>query len=319
MGSSRNNGLSRRGFVALCLSVAGVVGTCGLPRAVFGMSAAQHNGMLRQALLGSRSVGAQGDASMKLLECASYLCLDQTNHSGQDKLDVLSEAKVPNLPRSVDEIDFSAGSEHRQYTHKGWDYEYSNDDDTAGVSAERRDKANWPVRKRILCETVEHVFSLERLPDLLQFLDTGCTKECDANARYIYTVHILGDYIQTLTDYISHLNGKGGIKGVSCDMMDFANPTFDIDAVPDVFSELQNCAEVLFKETGGRLYASFENELCVMAKDVRYFSAGNPWRRDLGPEAAQEYLDFANELNDLVISRVPDLYEKNDYFREAFP
>ena len=316
----KNRYLTRRNFTmaaAAALAVTAMLAVTAIPRKVFGFAAAEHNARLHEALLGSKSVIGETVASMRLLEQASYLCLDQMNQGGQDDLDALNQAKIPRLPKKIEEISFSANSKHRQYTHKGWNFNYQKDYSEA--YKERPDRANWPVRKRILLETVNHIFDFSLFAGRFLFLNFGYTKECDRLAKYIYYIHILGDYEQTLDDYIGCLSGERGIRGVSEEMIDFANPLFEVNGEADLFSELQDCIEVLFKEIGGGLYSSLENELGVTAKDVRYFAGANPWKSQLELGVAQQYLDYIKYLYNLMVSRVPNLLERKEYFTKVFP
>ncbi len=87
-----------------------------------------------------------------MLEYASYLAIDQSGGNGEEKLNFLKSKKARHLPKLA-EFDLTGifYGNHRNYTHRGWDYAYPVPKD------ESQDKANWPARKNILRSTVNKV------------------------------------------------------------------------------------------------------------------------------------------------------------------
>lgn len=54
---------------------------------------------------------------IKRIEDASYLAI---NGNGTTELNNLITAKIPGIPSSIAEFDFSSNYAHRNYTHRGW-------------------------------------------------------------------------------------------------------------------------------------------------------------------------------------------------------
>ena len=65
---------------------------------------------------GSGNYGEELKTKVEMLEAASYPCLDQYNNGGETELKLLSKKDVRNLPKSIDVINFTGNSTHRQYT-----------------------------------------------------------------------------------------------------------------------------------------------------------------------------------------------------------
>ena len=100
----------------------------------YAFSHTRHDDYLEQVLFGPGKYNgpAEGKAIINRLDAASYLTIDQFNGSGKKQLQTLKEAKIIGIPKSIVEIDYSASgngedSNHRTYTHRGWDYSYQND------------------------------------------------------------------------------------------------------------------------------------------------------------------------------------------------
>lgn len=101
----------------------------------------EHDEDLEYVLFGDREYKKTHKANttavtkIKALEDAAYLCVDQFNGSGKDALKNLQKEKVPDIPETIDEIDFKSNSAHRYYTHRGWNV------------TTNPDKAHWSTRK----------------------------------------------------------------------------------------------------------------------------------------------------------------------------
>lgn len=142
----------------------------------------EHDKYLQQVILGSDYKEKLKDVSlsekMELLECASYLAIDQYNKGGSEELNTLT-SKVKGVPSSIQEIDFSGNSTHRVYTHKGWDNKY--------YTKSELEKAHWDLRKTILTNTTKQIW-----------IDDD--KKSEAFAKIVYLVHILGDHIYDMSE-----------------------------------------------------------------------------------------------------------------------
>lgn len=118
--------------------------------------------------------------AVELLDDALLLCIDQYNGSYADKLNKLKEAGIPGLPIDISAIDFSAGTDHRIYTHRGWYHTYTDSELKKGHADER---------KRILKTVVDHVFHFGKYTDSAEAAD----KKCEAMCCLLYVTHIIGD------------------------------------------------------------------------------------------------------------------------------
>ena len=118
----------------------------------FAFTGDEHNKYLQQVILGREYKEKLKDIflseKVELLECASYLAIDQYNKGGVEELDTLKE-KVEGVPDCIEEIDFSGNSTHRVYTHKGWDNKY--------YTKTELEKAHWDLRKNILTSTTKQI------------------------------------------------------------------------------------------------------------------------------------------------------------------
>ncbi len=123
--------------------------------------------------------------NIQILEYASTICIDQFGQTSDQKLlDSLNKWGVRGIPRSVSEINPDASEiqlsprNHRMFTHRGWDFVYP------------IDRAHWRIRKGILLAALNKVFGN----------GFGNSKQGKSFAAVIYYIHILGDYMEDVTD-----------------------------------------------------------------------------------------------------------------------
>lgn len=252
----------------------------------------EHDKYLEKVLFKSGPVPAGGNDKVKMLECASYLMLDQCNGNGEIDLEYLKTHGVSNLPKSIGEIDFSGNQLHRRYTHQGWNYTYTGE----------KDKANWPVRKDIQRSTTNQVF------------DFGMTNEiagrfcaqCDSFSALVYYVHILGDMIHDEKP-----------KG-SSEQLPFARHNAD-ENTPDIFFELQPHMETLFNDTADSrryTYNGFMRKYDVLARKARFLEETSGGVNT--QEEITQQKEYEKALMDLLVAYVPRLLKRTDFFAKAF-
>lgn len=114
----------------------------------------EHDADIEFILFGSESYKESHSSikdSIQALEDAVYLTVDQFNGKGAEELKRLKGMGVKALPSSIDEFNYTSNYAHRGFTHRGWDFEYP-------------EEAHWPVRKRILTNTVQKVLFDEDTP-----------------------------------------------------------------------------------------------------------------------------------------------------------
>ncbi len=258
----------------------------------FAFDMQEHDKCLESVLFGMDGVPAESKESVKMLEYASYLALDQCNGNGEDKLTYLKNCGVPKLPVSINQIDFRGNSFHRRFTHRGWNYLYSGD------SA----KANWPVRKVILCSTTDKVFDF----GVSEELKGGFCNQCDSFSALVYYTHILGDIL-------SDKSPKGFTEQIP-----FARAHAD-ENTPDLFYELRPHLEILFHETGetrSRVYQGLMNKFDKLARQARGLEATTGGVNT--QEKIMEQKEYEQELMDTLKAYVPRLLRRTDFFEKAF-
>ena len=128
---------------------------------------------------------------IKVLTSACYLTIDQFNSYGQKDLDVLLAYGIKDIPSQVSDIGYSAsGRNHRDATHRGWDFPYTGEMET-----------KWPLRQDVLRNTVGTVFDFG-----------GNEKQKEAFCELLYYIHILGDH-EDDTSYMVSNGRKIGVGG----------------------------------------------------------------------------------------------------------
>ena len=176
----------------------------------FAFAQKEHDNYTEYVLFGQYHAGYMSTKqrqTIDLLENALYLTIDQYNGDGQDKLNALKNAGIPNLP-ALSKIDYRSNYTHRKYTHQGWNYNYSDD------------VAHWDIRKNILHSTAQTLF-----PNFRN------TKQCDAFCALMYYIHVLADGLADVKyDDQNHIP-VGGRAGAS---------------KPDVIQEIIKYLPVLF-------------------------------------------------------------------------
>lgn len=152
---------------------------------------------------------------LDVLTSACYLAIDQFNSYGQSDLDALINYGVKDIPKDIKEIGFSAsGRNHRDFTHRGWDFSYSGEM-----------KTKWPVRQNIMRSTVASVFNMD-VED----------KRVECFCELLYYIHILGDHEDDESYTIS--NGRKIDVGGRHDKNDIIHKLLEV--FKELFSEQRN-------------------------------------------------------------------------------
>lgn len=285
-----------RRLLSLCLAL-----LCTSVAAAHAHGAQEHGRQMELVLFGapnhSLSLDAEQQHRVAMLKHASYLCLDQFNHNGQQQLDYLRRSMPSLLPGGIESIDFTDGR-HRSYTHRGWDFVYGQD--------ERADKAKWPLRRELLLKVTNKVFGFQRLSGSWLGIDFGHHKQCNSFSALLYYVHILGDH---LADADFRVTGE--LK------MPLARAHAGKQN-PDVFFEFQQHLPVLFEsQKDTRSYRALMQGIDALAEDARALAATSG-----GIDSAEKFerhQSLANELLQVLSDYVPMLLKKEAYFQAAFP
>lgn len=266
-----------------------------IPLTVYGHKKGKHDQLLTMVLFGSenspRLISADAQNALKALEAASYLALDQFNGNGVEQLKILTDYKVRDIPKTIEEIDFSGNFSHRSYTHRGWNYIYSDD------------KAKWPIRKQILLSTTEKVFDFQS--SFSEWIGNEYNEKCDSLAALIYYVHVLGDQ-----------EARSSYKAKEL-MMPFARPHAS-EENPDIFMELKYHLSILFKDQKTkRKFKSLMRELDKLAEDARALEGATGGVNS--EEKFQELHKIIEDVFETLEIYVPKLLAKEKFFKETFP
>ena len=144
---------------------------------VFACDEEQTDIYVTQVIFGSQASQYESDENVKMLLDAVYLCSEQHDNLGRDKLTQLKNKKVRSLP-SLSSINIS-GNSLLDCSHNSWEYEYS--------GAEKA-QAN---RRKVLQRTVNKVFDFGTFNNIF---NSGSGK-CNSFSALLYYTHILSDYI----------------------------------------------------------------------------------------------------------------------------
>ena len=235
---------------------------------------------------------------IRALEDAAYLAVDQYNHHGQDALDNLNSRKIPGIPSSIEDIDFTGNYAHRNFTHRGWNIQYP-------------EKSHWSMRRTILMNTVEHELFVDSDTPLSWFPwasekvygRRGTEKQQESFCVLLYYTHIIGDHIEAKKfqdlAYVAPL--------IRPDDRDN----------PGIIPELISCIEVLFEDQKHTfLYSGLIQEL----QNLQYKSE-KLVRSDGGinnDQKFEEYHECAVKLLDVLKTYIPDLLKNEEFFYSKF-
>lgn len=255
-----------------------------------------HDAYMLQVLFGKdfkeENYSDKEQSAIEALEAASYLAVDQCNAeskgNGIKELEFLVSYRVPSIPSSISEIDFSGNQYHRRYTHRGWMGPYNNAD-----RPYPDDRAHWNLRKTIMTETVKKVFG---------FKDDSA-RICESLSAVIYYIHILGDHMVE-TDFQKMNSDLMGVGG--------RNDQYDI------IHQLIYHSDILFTSPSStNRYNSFRSQLRLLNNEFSELV-----NKDGGvntPEKQAAYSALAKKLMDLLIKHVPGLLQEESYFSNVFP
>lgn len=263
-----------------------------IPLDTFAFSAKDHNAYLRQVLFGNEAV--KNTDTLDALNDAVALSIDQHGSDGSEYLTELNDLGIKGLPKSIDEFKGPGGPTHRNYTHKGWNYNYKEE----GV-----DSAKWSsVRKKIILDTVNQEFDFGFWSGKkLLWHKFEYDEQCESFSALIYYVHIIGDHISNTT-YHSNYEEIPLIKG---------NEKYGI------IEELEKYSQKLISDTKDNV--TYNNYITALeeikASIQKIYSSQN----DLDdPEVYEEYHQYAIDLMDCLIDYMPLLLQKEEFFQKTF-
>ncbi len=275
-----------------------------IPVSVLASNRMEHDKQLERIVFGRENYYASQPKNQKkaveALECAVFLCIDQYNNTGNNDLRTLKEYGVPGLPENINAINYTAGYDHRKYTHIGW------------VPIMHPEKGEWNIRKEILLSTVNKVFDFGLFTDVnILGLKPAYTPQCDAFSALLYYIHILED-LAALKDY-----GQYKLEGAY--VLPLARAHADTNS-PDILWDLTTLYfPNLFSKS---VKESFEyNELMQKSGSLAQ-SARSLVQRTGGIYNEERFLEYKNytlEFLLLLQDYIPRLLRKESFFTSIFP
>lgn len=137
----------------------------------------QTNTYVTKVLFGDNAANYENNKYLEQLESALYICSEQSNKDGQDKLNILKNAKVPRIP-ALSQINVS-NAKLFDCSHNSWGYVSKN---TKKVQSER---------KGVLRQTVIKVFNFGWFNEKFK----SGSGQIDSFSAFLYYTHILADYL----------------------------------------------------------------------------------------------------------------------------
>lgn len=218
---------------------------------------------------------------IEALECACYLAIDQFNESGQKALDILHTYGVKGIPDNIDDIKISASpSNHRSYTHRGWDFAYF------GVQGEQ-----WPARQNVMIATVGTIFDFD-----------GDIQKQENFCKLLYYIHILGDHMDDTSYKINN-----GLK------MDVGGR---IDQ-NDIIHEWLDCIEIVFADQ--KYTHKYRGLTASLERYNSKFRKLGRSRADIDTdEKFEKYIENCEDLMNMMTMYVPEMLKEEEFFNEVF-
>lgn len=261
-----------------------------------------HDPIIEKVLFGDETFKkrfSKNDERYKRIEDLEYavaLSVDQFNSNSTTYLQYLQSREIHGLPKSIEEMNYSGDvNKHRSFTHLGWDYPYLEEN-----------LKKWNIRKEILLQTTNSVFGLQRVAGKwISIFDFKYDEQCVAFAKFIYFIHILGDYEATkepkeiIGQVIPVVRNHPG------------------DGNEDIIFELQeNILPVMLKSSIGvnkTLYNSLLQDLSTISKEGRELGGENHIKENFS-----DYKQLATTLLKKLESKMPTLLKDEPFFRKAF-
>lgn len=171
----------------------------------------QSNVYILKLLFGSDTLRYQNDADVKKLMDALYLCSQQSNKNGQDKIDDLRNAKVSGIP-ALEKINISENLLY-ECSHSRWNYVSSSS------------KSIQKSRKDVLRKAVTNVFDFGWFSEAFR----SNQGQIDSLSALLYYTHILADYLAD-DPLDTEISVKGydipAYRGMACYELNGNEPTF---------------------------------------------------------------------------------------------
>ncbi len=130
-----------------------------------------------QILFGNNATAKGSDNNVKILLNALYVCSEQSDNQGQDKIEFLKQKGVPGIP-SLNDLNIK-GDYLIECSHNKWEYVFS-----TATNIQNN-------RKKVLQNAVNKIFDFGLINN---WFGSGGGK-CNSFAAILYYAHILSDYL----------------------------------------------------------------------------------------------------------------------------
>ena len=137
----------------------------------------QTNTYVTQILFGDNAASYSNDENVKMLLNALFLCSEQADGAGQDKINFLKRKRVTGIP-ALSSLNIN-GDSLLECSHNSWEHEFS---------AAKKTQAS---RKKVLQNTVNKVFDFGFFNNLFG----SNSGKCNSFAALLYYAHLLSDYL----------------------------------------------------------------------------------------------------------------------------
>lgn len=300
---SRN--LTRRGFLGLCAFATASL----IPAPALAFERDEHDDITEEALFGHANkafMDSKKSDSKTALECAVYLCLDQTKKDGQTDLDTLKKFGVGGLP-SLDDIALTNifTGDHDAYTHMGWHHDYGDIEIEAhGEKWNQR----WSRRKKLLVSTVNKTFDFGWLDSLrVGTLGWYDGTRCDGFAELLYYIHVLGDFQDKIQENIKAEKYQMDLKAIQ-----FAAEGAS-DNNRDFFWDLNEALSLIADgDDAQKEHQKLAEKLDSIASKARHLGTVST------KTSAESFRKYVLETRELLKSELPTLLGKTDFFQKVF-
>ena len=247
----------------------------------------------------------------KAIADATALCIDQfspntTAHYKEKEFQDLKDR----VGLSVDfgDIDLCEGingasvtaNTHRRYTHLGWNH-------GAYPLPEL-----WETRKQLLIDTIQkEFFETPGIPIISDipivsdwFEDDSPDKRCDALGELLYCVHILGDHLEA--DKYNKVSALEPLVRIN-------------DAKePGIILDLLSACKILFSDQiDSYTYIYFEQQM-----EKEYEKARKLMRTTGQINTDEKFIEYekcSENVLDIMSNTIPQLLQRETFFREVFP
>jgi len=178
---------------------------------VFACNESQTNTYVAQILFGDNALSRSSDEKVRMLLDALYLCSEQSDGLGQNKLDYLQNKRVSDIP-TLSSLNVK-GNDLLECAHNSWEHELASL------------KPVQEKRKKLLRNTVNEIFDF----GIINNWFGSKSGKCNSLAALLYYSHILSDYLaDEPSETEIYVNGRtlSSYRGKAYEILNGGMPQF---------------------------------------------------------------------------------------------